>query len=123
MSNKSLWAEIGAVCKFALDGDRARFRGGGGALLRAEALSAAPDDGGHRGVARSGGVDHIRRAAGDAADAVELADIARFERELLDYVHSSYPEIKDQIMTGKKLSAEQLEKLRSVIAEFKKDFR
>ena len=57
------------------------------------------------------------------ADDVELADIARFERELLDYVHSSYPEIKDQIMTGKKLSAEQLEKLRSVIAEFKKDFR
>ena len=27
------------------------------------------------------------------------------------------------IRTGKKLSAEQLEKLRSVIAEFKKDFR
>ena len=26
-------------------------------------------------------------------------------------------------MTGKKLSAEQLEKLRSVITEFKKDFR
>ena len=57
------------------------------------------------------------------ADDVELADIARFEKELLDHVHSSYPEIKDQIMTGKKLSAEQLEKLRSVIAEFKKDFR
>ena len=31
--------------------------------------------------------------------------------------------IKDQIMIGKKLSAEQLEKLRSVITEFKKDFR
>ena len=57
------------------------------------------------------------------ADDVELADIARFEKELLDHVHSSYPEIKDQIMTGKKLSPEQLDKLRSVIAEFKKDFR
>ena len=57
------------------------------------------------------------------ADDVELEDIARFEKELLDHVHANYPEIKDQVMSGKKLSAEQLDKLRSVIVEFKKDFR
>ena len=56
-------------------------------------------------------------------DDVELEDIARFEKELLDHVHANYPEIKDQVMSGKKLSAEQLDKLRSVIVDFKKDFR
>ena len=57
------------------------------------------------------------------ADDVEVKDIAAFEKALIPYVNKHYPELRGEILSGKKLSAEQLEKLRSVIAEFKKDFR
>ena len=55
-------------------------------------------------------------------DDVELADIARFESEVIDYVNRSYPELNAEILTGKKLSAEQQKKLRACIEDFKKTF-
>ena len=56
------------------------------------------------------------------ADDLELADIARFESELIDYVNRSYPEFQDEVLSGKKLSAEQQKKLRECIEQFKKTF-
>lgn len=58
---------------------------------------------------------------GYAAD-VAVKDIPRFEKELLSYVGAHYPELSVIVDSGKKLNAEQLETLRSVIAEFKKIF-
>ena len=55
-------------------------------------------------------------------DDVELGDIARFEEELIAFVNRNYPELHDEIMSGKKLSAEQQEKLRSNIRKFKETF-
>ena len=55
-------------------------------------------------------------------DDVELEDIARFEEELIAFVNRNYPELHDEIMSGKKLSAEQQEKLRSNIRKFKETF-
>lgn len=54
------------------------------------------------------------------ADDMELADIAEFERGLIPYVHAHYPELRAEIMSGKKLSAESLAKLRAVIEDFKR---
>ncbi len=55
-------------------------------------------------------------------DSVDLNDCARFESELIAYVHRNYPEFTDEVMTGKKLSAEQTGKLRECIEQFKKTF-
>ena len=54
------------------------------------------------------------------ADDVEVKDIAEFERELIPYVNKHYPELHDEILSGKKLSKESQDKLRAVIEEFKK---
>ncbi len=56
------------------------------------------------------------------ADDLELSDIARFESELIDYVNRSYPEFQAEVLSGKKLSAEQQAKLKECIVNFKKTF-
>lgn len=56
------------------------------------------------------------------ADDVELKDMARFEEELLDYVARNYAGVRDEIMSGRKLSADSLAKLKATIEEFKKTF-
>ena len=113
------YRELAAFSQFGSDLDKATRD----TLHRGDRMTELLKQGQFAPMEAADQVVSIFAASEGYADDVELADTARFERELLDYVHSSYPEIKDQIMTGKKLSAEQLEKLRSVIAEFKKDFR
>ncbi len=113
------YRELAAFSQFGSDLDKATRD----TLHRGDRMTELLKQGQFAPMEAADQVVSIFAASEGYADDVELADIARFEKELLDHVHSRYPEIKDQIMTGKKLSAEQLEKLRSVIAEFKKDFR
>ena len=54
------------------------------------------------------------------ADDVEVKDIAAFEKALIPYVNKHYPELRGEILSGKKISKESLEKLRAVIEDFKK---
>ena len=54
------------------------------------------------------------------ADDVEVKDIAAFEKALIPYVNKHYPELRGEILSGKKLSKDSLEKLRAVIEDFKK---
>ncbi len=54
------------------------------------------------------------------ADDVEVKDIAAFEKALIPYVNKHYPELRGEILSGKKLSKDSLEKLRTVIEDFKK---
>lgn len=56
------------------------------------------------------------------ADDLELSDVARFESELIDYVNRSYPELRDEVLSGRKLGAEQQAKLKECIVNFKKTF-
>ncbi len=67
-------------------------------------------------------VIEIFSAAEGYTDDLELDDISRFEAELVDYVNRSYPELRGEILSGKKLSAEQQSKLRACIESFKKTF-
>ena len=113
------YRELAAFSQFGSDLDKATRD----TLHRGDRMTELLKQGQFAPMEAADQVVSIFAASEGYADDVELADIARFEKELLDHVHSSYPEIKDQIMTGKKLSAEQLDKLRSVIAEFKKNFR
>ncbi len=55
-------------------------------------------------------------------DDLELDAIARFESELIDYVNRSYPEFQAEVLSGKKMSAEQQAKLKECIVNFKKSF-
>ena len=64
----------------------------------------------------------IFAASNGFTDDIELEDIARFETEVIDHVNRNYPELRDEILSGKKLSAEQQTKLRECIADFKKSF-
>ena len=56
------------------------------------------------------------------ADDLELSDVARFESELIDYVNRSYPEFQGEVLSGKKMSADQQAKLKECIVNFKKTF-
>ena len=56
------------------------------------------------------------------ADSVELKDIGRFEEELLPYVNERYPQLRKAILSGAKLNAEQLDRLRGLIGDFKESF-
>jgi len=56
------------------------------------------------------------------ADDVDADRIARFESELLTYVHRHLPGIFDTISTGKKLPAEDLAQLRATVEALKKTF-
>ncbi|MBI5189791.1 MAG: F0F1 ATP synthase subunit alpha [Nitrospirae bacterium] len=55
-------------------------------------------------------------------DDVPLPSLRRFEAELLKYVGLSHPEIEKEIEEKKALSDELIEKIKSVIVEFKKTF-
>ena len=56
------------------------------------------------------------------ADSVALKDIGRFEEELLPYVNERYPQLRKAILSGAKLSGEQLDRLRGLIGDFKESF-
>ena len=113
------YRELAAFSQFGSDLDKATRD----TLHRGDRMTELLKQGQFAPMEAADQVVSIFAASEGYADDVELEDIARFEKELLDHIHSSYPEVRDQVMSGKKLSKEQLEKLRSVIAEFKKDFR
>ena len=57
------------------------------------------------------------------ADSLELKDVARFEAELLPFVRQKWPQLQGEILSGRKLTKEELQRLREIIAEFKESFK
>ena len=55
-------------------------------------------------------------------DKVEVRDISRFERQLLDYMRTNRRDVMDAITTTGELSAESEEKLKSGLEEFGRSF-
>ncbi len=56
------------------------------------------------------------------ADDVAVEEMARFEKELLAYLHENLPGVFTAIHTGKKLPEEKLKELREAIEAFKRTF-
>ncbi len=56
-------------------------------------------------------------------DGVELKDVARFEEELIGFVHAQLPELDEWVLSGKKLDKDQLERLRNAVETFAGQFR
>ena len=55
------------------------------------------------------------------ADDVELKDIAAFEQGVIRHVRRRLPELAGEIMSGKKLGSDSLQRLRACIEEYKKE--
>ncbi len=56
------------------------------------------------------------------ADGIELKEIPRFEKELVAYVLRAWPELHDRILSRNKLTPDDLDRLRSIIADFVSGF-
>jgi F-type H+-transporting ATPase subunit alpha len=54
-------------------------------------------------------------------DSLPVADVRRFERELLEYMDANHPEVAEHIRAKGDLPDEVVEKLRSAVEEFKRD--
>jgi len=48
--------------------------------------------------------------------------VARFEEELIPFVHGRIPDFDAWVLSGRKLDDEQLDRLKSVIAEYAASF-
>jgi F-type H+-transporting ATPase subunit alpha len=57
------------------------------------------------------------------ADGVERKDVSRFEAELLPFVHQSWPELEEIILSGRKLTKNELQRLREIIRDFTESFK
>ena len=55
-------------------------------------------------------------------DNIDIKSVGRYERQLIPFIHSSWPELAAIIDSGKKLSDEQRSKLRELISEFGRNF-
>ena len=55
-------------------------------------------------------------------DNIDIKSVSRYERELIPFIHNSWPELTAIIDSGKKLSDEQRSKLRELITEFGRNF-
>ena len=52
------------------------------------------------------------------ADGIELKDIAAYEKGLIPWVNSRWPELHARINTGRKLDEDELKRLRTLIARY-----
>ena len=112
------YRELAAFSQFGSDLDKSTRQ----ALLRGAHMTELLKQGQYAPMDAADQVIAIFAAGEGYADDVELQDMARFEAELLASVNRTLPALHDAILTGKKLSAEQLSELRGAIEDFKKTF-
>ena len=110
--------ELQAFSQFGSDLDKATRD----TLNRGEHMTEILKQGQFVPLSAADQVIEIFAAAEGFTDDVDVKDTDRFESELVEYVNRNYPELHDQIMTGKKLAPESLTKLREMIEQFKKSF-
>lgn len=112
------YRELAAFSQFGSELDKATLA----TLRRGERITELLKQKQYEPVEASNQVVAIFAASEGYADDLELTEIARFEKELIAHIRLTWPELKDVILSRKKLSEEQLTRLRSEIAEFKKSF-
>jgi F-type H+-transporting ATPase subunit alpha len=112
------YRELAAFAQFGSDLDKATRS----TLHRGDRMTELLKQGQYAPMEASDQVISIYAVSEGYADGVELKDIARYEKGLLPYVNSRYPDLKKHIMSGKKLGEEQLGKLKKLIAEYTESF-
>ena len=112
------YRELAAFAQFGSDLDKATRS----TLHRGDRMTELLKQGQYAPMEASDQVISIYAVSEGYADGVELRDIARYEKGLLPYVNSRYPDLKKHIMSGKKLGEDQLKKLKKLIAEYTESF-
>ena len=112
------YRELAAFAQFGSDLDKATRS----TLHRGDRMTELLKQGQYAPMEASDQVISIYAVSEGYADGVELKDIARYEKGLLPYVNSRYPDLKKHIMSGKKLGEDQLKKLKKLIAEYTESF-
>ena len=112
------YRELASFAQFGSDLDKATQA----TLLRGERMTELLKQKQYAAMAVEDQVIAIFAANEGFADDVELADIARFEGEVIAYVRKTMPELVETICDRKKIPAEMLEKLRETIRAFKETF-
>ena len=112
------YRELAAFSQFGSDLDKATRD----TLNRGEHMTEILKQGQFVPMSAADQVVQIFAGAEGYTDDVELKDVSRFESELVDYIARNCPEAEEAIVTGKKMPAETLTKLKAAIEEFKKTF-
>ena len=112
------YRELAAFSQFGSDLDKATRD----TLNRGEHMTEILKQGQFVPMSAADQVVQIFAGAEGYTDDVELKDVSRFEEELVDYIARNCPEAKEAILTGRKIPAETLTKLKAAIEEYKKTF-
>ena len=112
------YRELAAFAQFGSDLDKATRA----TLHRGDRMTELLKQGQYAPMDASDQVISIFAVSEGYADGVELQDIARYEQGLLPYVNSRYPQLRNHIMSGKKLGDEQLTRLKKLISEYTESF-
>ena len=112
------YRELAAFSQFGSELDKATLA----TLRRGERITELLKQKQYEPIEASDQVVAIFAASEGYADDLELTEITRFEKELISHIRLAWPELRHVILSRKKLSDEQLTRLRSEIEEFRKSF-
>ena len=112
------YRELAAFAQFGSDLDKATQA----TLHRGERMTELLKQGRNTPMTAAEQVAAIYAANNGFADAVTVRDVTRWEEELVAYVNEHYPEFDAIVQSGKKLSEQQLARLRGCIEEFSEQF-
>ena len=112
------YRELSAFSQFGSDLDKATRA----ALLRGDRMTELLKQPQSAPMAESDQVVSIFAANEGFLDDIDLEKVREFEAGVTAFVREHYPELEGTVLSGRKLNAEELKKLRELICEFKKSF-
>lgn len=113
------YRELEAFAKFGSDLDQATLN----TLSKGERLVELLKQGQYAPVSVEKQVVSIYAATNGFMDEIEVKDIKRFEKELLEYVDVNNKAIFDDIRVSRQLSDETIENVKNVVTEFQSKFQ
>ena len=112
------YRELAAFAQFGSDLDKATQA----TLHRGDRMTELLKQPQYKPMEASDQVISIFAANNGYTDDIEVKDVSRFEEALIAYVNERYPAFRREVLSGKKLSEEQIRKLRTLITDFKAGF-
>ena len=112
------YRELAAFSQFGSDLDKATRA----TLHRGDRMTELLKQGQYAPMSAADQVIALYAGGAGYFDGVELRDVARFEAELIPFVHGRIPGFDEWILSGKKLDKDQLEQLKAAVAEFAGQF-
>ena len=112
------YRELAAFSQFGSDLDKATRA----TLHRGDRMTELLKQGQYTPMSAADQVIALYAGGAGFFDGVELRDVARFETELIAFVHARIPSFDAWVQSGQKLDKDRLEQLRTVCAEFAEQF-